>query len=59
MVPIIGIGSLRALGAYNTMETEGETANIEFFRISYKMKDSFNLVSLTCLRLLRTRARGG
>jgi hypothetical protein len=39
------------------MATEGETANIEFFGIRNKMQDSLNLVSLSWLRLLETRAR--
>jgi hypothetical protein len=54
---IISIGSLRALGACSEMATEGETANIEFFGIRNKMQDSLNLVSLSWLRLLETRAR--
>ena len=57
MGPIIVIGSLRARCAYDKMEAEGEAAHIEFFRISYKMKDSFNLVSLTCFSLIETSAR--
>lgn len=58
MAPIIVIGSLQALGAYNKIEAEGQIAKIEFFRISYKMQDSLNLVLLTCLHLLKTRVRG-
>lgn len=54
---IISIGSLRTLVACNEMATEGETANIEFFGIRDKMQDSLNLVSLSWLRLLETRAR--
>jgi hypothetical protein len=54
---IISIGSLRVLGACKAMATEGETANIEFFGIRNKMQDSLNLVSLSWLRLLETRAR--